>query len=164
MAECTGGCNRAARDAVGLGHVTKALPTWLQKGAGRNPSTGLEGTCKKHRDRSFHACKIIIKDFQNTKIPLLKTSSLAPESHAVNPEKDSGIASTEWVHGLHFGGSASVCICAVDNCHLFPVTGNYVLKDSVKSISGPPVSGLYIASYRQLPGNMLMYFYITSCI
>jgi len=54
MAEGTGGCDRDACDAVGLSHVTKAFPTWLQKQTGRIPPTGLEGTCKNtETDRSM---------------------------------------------------------------------------------------------------------------
>lgn len=102
MAECSDGCDRAAQDAEGLVCVTKAFPTWLQKGTGRNPLTGLDGTCK-NRDRSLHACKIIMKDFQNTNVPLLKPapflqmqpSPLAPESHEFNPKKACVFASWE---------------------------------------------------------------------
>lgn len=43
-------------------------------------------------------------------------------------------------------------------------TGNYVLKDLVKSISEPLGRGLCIVSSRQPPGNTVIYFYIISCI
>lgn len=47
---------------------------------------------------------------------------------------------------------------------MFSFTGNCVSKDLAKSISGPLVSGLCIAPSRQLSGDMLMCFYIISCI
>lgn len=94
----------------------------------------------------------------------MQPSSLAPESHEVNPKKDCVFASREEVHRLHFRGSAFVCICDVGNSYLFSVSGNYVLKDSVKSISGLLVSGLCIASSGQVPGDTVVYFYVISCI